>query len=106
QVIGYEQVEAAIVVIIEPPAGDGPGAAPDAGLLCDIFEFAVAQVAVEMVGSYACNEQVHMSVVVEISRRDAMTIAFARQTGIGSHILEFHAAQIVEEPVVVFGRAL
>src|SRR5262249_10248022 len=83
-VIGDEQIEEAIAVV----AGKGTACSPPnarcgkLGMLCDIREFPVAEIAVKHVVSVIRHQQVGAPVVVEISRADALPPTRPRQTGL------------------------
>ncbi len=96
------KVEIAVVVEI----GEGRRGRPVAitgktGLLGDVFERAVAAVAIKRIRPKACDEQVGMAVVVIISHGDAVSIP-ARHGGDArcfGHVLERAVTSIAEEMI-------
>src|SRR5206468_2852137 len=88
-VIDDEQVQAAIVIVIEPPGRHSPPARiAHARLDCDVLESAIAAVAVQGGAIYTSYVEIGESIVVEISGGCGHTVAFAVQTGLGGDILE------------------
>src|SRR6185437_14266989 len=65
-VVNDPKIQEAVVVVIEPACSHGPFADLDAGFSGDIFEFAVPEIAIENVAVDARNEQVGLSIVIEI----------------------------------------
>src|SRR3989442_7263899 len=74
QIIHHEEVQQAVVVIIEPAAGDPPNATLDSRLSGDIFKSSVSQARVEMIGIHSGYEQVDVSIAIEdcCRRSDAL----------------------------------
>src|ERR1035438_7835807 len=78
RVIGDDQVEQTVVVIVEPRGRHAQGVgglAPDAGALGDIGKRAVAIVVVQRVAPGVADEQIGIAVVVVIAHRHAKTEA-------------------------------
>src|SRR4029453_6308740 len=65
-VIDHQQVEPAVVVVVEPPAGGGPLTAADGSAIGDVFERSVATIAKELVAGHAGDEEIDVAVVVVI----------------------------------------
>ena len=103
-----EEIEPAIVVIIEPTGGHGPalvrgGKARSRG---HVLEAAVAAVAIEGAAIEARDKEVDTAIVVEVAGGHSHRIAFARQAGRLRHVGEGAIAIIAVEAIVVFGSRL
>src|SRR5262249_13020678 len=100
------KVEVAIVVEVCKSRGGGDvtdSRQPD--LIGDVLEGPVAPIAQKNVSAETSQEQVRMSVVVEISHGHTQPIASALeqrlQTGIAGHVLEGTVALIAAQTVVL-----
>ena len=80
-VIDDQEIEAAVVVVVEPAAADGEVAAGDARGLRDVLESPVAAIAIELIGAHAGHEQIDMAVVVEVAGRCPDRVAGAGKAG-------------------------
>jgi hypothetical protein len=100
-VIDDEQVQAAVVVIIDPGSRDGPIMALQAGGAGNVLEGAVAAVVEQGVALDAGDEEVRESVVVIVARRDADVVASAAHAGFGGHVLEGPVVAVAIEAVAV-----
>ena len=111
-VVRDEQVQPAIVVVIQPAGRYRPHAAElrvgsgDAGLRGDVGEAAVAEVAVEGVALHAGDEDIGVAVVVEVADGDGRGIAFAGEARLGGDVGERHVAVIAKQAVIEFGAGL
>jgi hypothetical protein len=63
-----EQIDAAVAIVVQPGRADRPAVDFDASLFRDVFERAVAAVAIENRSSVAGDEQIDKAVVVEVGR--------------------------------------
>ena len=102
-IVHYEQIELAIVVVIEPAAGDGPTVVPDAGFRSDVFEGSVAAIAEQETAPHAGNKQIGVSVVIEVGRRHSGCEAIGLNTGSFGDVFKSAVAAIPVEPVPVAG---
>ena len=100
-IIDHEKIEPAIVVVVEPPRGHRPHAAPDAGASRQVFECPVAAISVEQVAAHARNEEIDEPVVVEIRCRRTHRVATACDACLRCDVRELHAAVVSVEPVPV-----
>ena len=80
-VIDDQEIEAAVVVVVEPAAADGEVAAGDARGLRDVLESPVAAIAIELIGAHAGDEQIDVAVVVEVACRCPDRVAGAGEAG-------------------------
>src|SRR5205814_7108452 len=86
-VVNHEEIEPAVVVVIEPAGGHGPGsAALEPSLFGNILERAVAAVAIEDVPAHTGDKKIRMAVAIEVARRDAHGVASAGHAGGRRHI--------------------
>src|ERR1700736_3606031 len=86
-----EQVQLAIVVVIEKAGGNGPTAACDSRFRGHIGESSVAVVVIQNVLAIASNVQVGIIVIVVVTDGYAhavVAIAGTRQTGLLGHVRE------------------
>src|SRR5215471_19386137 len=79
-IIDDEQIQPAIIVVVEPAGSDRPLVARDSRLLGHVLEFSVAQIAIENVAIDAGHEQIRMPVIVVVSSGRAHRIARTRET--------------------------
>ena len=105
RVVHDQQVEPAVVVVVEPPRAHHPLAALEAGLLGHVLE-AAAVVAVEGLAVHAAHEQVGRAVVVVVPDRGRHAVAGAPQAGGIGHVGELHSAVVAEQPIEVAGSVL
>src|SRR5215208_7977658 len=80
-VVHHEQIEPAIVVVVEPARRNRPRVMRHARPGSDVLEPAVAEVAEEMVALYTRYEQVDAAIVVEIAGGRAGGIALPLDPG-------------------------
>src|SRR5437773_502879 len=104
-VIHHAEVEPAVVIIVEPSRGHGPLVALDAGLLCDVLEAAVPQVAIQNVPVNARHKQVHVAVIVIVGGGAAHRVPGAGDASFASHVGEFHSAIIPVKTIRELRRA-
>src|SRR5260370_31501534 len=105
-IVHYEKIEQAVAVVVEPARGDGPGLGMDASFGGDVFERAIAAIAVQNVAAHAGHEEVGMSVVVVIGCGGAHAVAFATHAGARGHIVEYTIAAVAIETVPPGGAFL
>src|SRR5262249_23824194 len=102
-VIGYEQVEAPVFIVIEKSAAGVPapfavtGIGGDAGLLRDVGERAVAVGAPQRAIAPVGDQQVIPAVIVVISRAYAVPPTGVRDTGLIGHVSERPVAVVFVE---------
>ena len=105
-VVDDQEIEPAVVVVVEPAGGRRPFAAADARPLGDVFEAAVAAVAQQLVARDAGDEEIDVAVVVVVGGRRTHRVADAAHAGRRGHVGELHAAVVAIEPVGVGVAAL
>ena len=105
-VVHHEEVEQAVIVVIEPASRHRPLAALDPGLFRDVLETAISQIVVENVPVDARHKQVHMPVVVVIAGRGAHRVPFAGHSGLFGDVPESHPAFVSEEAIPILGGFL
>src|SRR5207247_10992162 len=99
-IVGDEQIQTAVVVVINPRRGNGPKS-PQAGrtesrLLCHIGEGAVAVVAIKPIAMHTHDEQILMSVVVVVTDRNTNAVTLPGQAGLFRDIAERAVAVVAE----------
>jgi hypothetical protein len=107
-VVGDDQIEQAVVVVVEPGAGHAQRIgrlAADARSRRHIGECPVSVVVVESVLSGAANEQIRITVVVVVAHGHAEVEVqvFARQSRVGRDIFESAVGALLQQAVVVGG---
>ena len=105
-VIGDDQVQQAVVVVVEPRGVHAERIrrfAADAGALRDIGKRAVAIIVIERVAAGAANEQVRVPVIIVVAHghSEIEAQAFARQAGGASHVFEGPVAFVAQQAVVI-----
>ena len=70
----YEQIDAAVLVVVEPRGTDGPAVHLDAGLRGHVGEVAVAVVVIEDGLAIAGDQQIDETIVVVIRRRHGHSV--------------------------------
>ena len=109
-VVRYEQVQAAVVIVVEPSGGYRPHLLAvqhrpaHSGLVGDVRKGAVAVVMKELVLGDIGDEDVRPPIVVVISHRDADAVSLALDSGLLGNIREGTVAIVVEQPVPILGR--
>ncbi len=98
RVVDDQEVEPAVVVVVEPAAADGPLVGGNAGLRGDVFETS-ADVAIQHLAMHAGHEEVGGAVVVVVRGGHAHGVAGAAQARGFGHVAETHGALVPEEPV-------
>src|SRR5260370_29145608 len=98
-IVHYEKIEPAVAVVVEPARGDGPGFCMDASFGGDVFERAVAAIAVQNVAAHAGHEEVGVSVVVVVGPGGAHAVAFAAHSCASGDLLEHAVAAVAIETV-------
>jgi hypothetical protein len=104
--VGDEQVQPAIVVVVQPAGRDRPWLAQfrihtrEARLPGDVGETALPQVSVEYVSVHACNEDIDASVIVEVRRGGSHRVPFTGHAGPFGDVREGEVAVVAEEAVV------
>ena len=98
-VVGDEQIEAAVAVVVEEAAAGAPALrrSRHAGLLGHVGERAVAVVVVEDVAAPVADEQIVEAVVVVVADAAALSPARMRQPGLARHVGEGAVAVVVEQ---------
>ena len=107
QIAGHEQIEAAVVVVVEEPGAGAPSAGPDPRAGGDVGERAVSLVAIEPVAAIAGDVEIREAVVVVVADRHAHpvdAVCGAAETGLLRHVDEgavtLLPVQAVPEPRV------
>src|SRR5262249_11299146 len=112
EIIDDEQIEATVVVDVDPGAAYRPKravlgiGARDATLRGHIGECPVAAVVVEADAVDAAHEEVLVAVIVVIPNGDAVVESFAGEPGLGGDVLEAALPVAFEEAVRILGRSL
>ena len=102
EIAGDEQIEPAVVVVIEEAGARAPSAGGDAGLPGDVGERAVPVVAIERVAAVARDVEIREAVVVVVSHRDAhavMVLWHSGETGLLRHVDERAIVVLPVQPV-------
>ena len=105
-VVDDQQIEPAVVVVVEPAGSRRPFAAGDARPLGDVLEAAVAAIAQQLVARDAGDEEIDVAVVVVVGGRRTHGVSDAAHAGRRGHVGELHAAVVAIEPVGVAVAAL
>ncbi len=106
-VVRDEQIEQAVVVVVQPGRGGGPhllaaqGRALHPGFVGDVGEGAVAIVVQQLVAGDVRHEEIGPAVVVVIAHGDAHPVALACHPGSVGDVGEGQVPVVVEEPVLV-----
>src|ERR1022692_273939 len=104
RVIGDDEVQLAVVIVVEPGGGDTEDILrlPDSGALRNVGERAVAVVVVQRIASRVAEEQIFVAVVVVVagSHTEAESEVLAEQAGTRSDILKRAVAAIAEQAIV------
>jgi hypothetical protein len=103
-IMHHQQVQFAVVVIVKPARGHCPLAARDSRLRGDVFELAIAQIAIQNVAIHAGHEEIDIPVVIEIGCGDSHGISGPGHARLGGDIREFHAAIVSIQPVEILWR--
>ena len=90
-----EQINVAVSIVVGPSRAGAESSACHACFVCDIFEFAVAQVVIQGVSAEASYVNVGETVVVVISDGHAHAPPFAGQPGGLGDVSEFEAVVLV-----------
>ena len=98
-VVGDDQIEPAIFVVIEPSGAGGPSAfVGDAGFGGDIGEGSVAVVVIENGAAVAGDVEIGIAVVIEIADRNALAVvSFAADAGFFGDVGKSSVAVVVIE---------
>ncbi len=105
-IVRHEQIEAPVVVVIDPGGSDGPHllavkrAARYAGLGGDVGERAVAVVVEQLVAIDVGHVEIGPPVVVVVTHGDAHTIALAAEAGFVGHVGEGEVPVVVKQLVL------
>ena len=105
-VVHDEQIQPAVVVVVEPARGDRPGVVRHARSGSDVLEPAVAHVAEQMVALHARDKQVDTAIIVEIAGGRPGRVALRLDPRPLGHIGERQAAVVVKEAIPVPGVLL
>ena len=105
-VVDHQQIEPAVVVVVEPAGGRRPFAAAEARPLGDVLEAAVAAVVQQLVARDAGDEEIDVAVVVVVGGRRTHGVAGAAHARCRGHVGELHAAVVAIEPIGVAVAAL
>ena len=109
-IVRDEQVQAAVVIVVEPSGGDGPHLlsvqhrAAHAGFVCNIRKGAVVVVMKQLIPGYIGEKDVRPAVVVVVSDGDADAVALALHSGALGNIGVSAVAVIVEQAVPILRR--
>ena len=87
-VVGDEEIELAVVVVVEPHGAGGKSGIGDAGFGGHIGKLAVAQIAEEMIRSEGGDVDVVVAVVVVVADGAAQPVHFDRESGLPGHVGE------------------
>ena len=90
-ITGHEEVEAAVVVVIEEPGARAPSAGGNSSALRDVGERAVPIVVVERVAAVACHADVLKTIVIVVAHRYTHRVVVLRhpsEAGFFPHIRE------------------
>jgi len=79
-VIGYKEVELAIVVIVEPYCAGRERRIADSGSGGDIGKFPVPRLRKKVIWSNAGNINVFVTIVIIVGRRDSNAVHFHRES--------------------------
>jgi len=60
----------------------------------DVFEFAISQVAIEMVGTDSGYQQINVPIIIEVCRRGSHRVACSGQARLFGDIFKAHSAKI------------
>src|SRR5579859_4914560 len=83
-----KEIDVAVAIVVAPRGAGHEAAAPDASLVGDILEFAVAQVAIESAAGVAGNEEVELAIVVVVGDGHAHAPALAGQASFPGDVAE------------------
>src|ERR1035441_6670355 len=109
-IVGHEQVQAAVVIVVEPAGGHRPHllsvqhSPAYSGLVRNVGKGAVVVVMKKLIPGHAGEEDVRPSVVIVISNGDADAITLALDSGFLRNIRESAVVVIVEKTVPILGR--
>ena len=107
-VVGDEQIEPAVFVVIEPSRAGGPSAfIRDTSFRGDVGESAVAVVVIEDGAAVASHVEIGIAVVVEVADGDSLAVvAFAADAGFFSDVGESSVAVVVIKRAAQWMRRL
>ena len=101
------EVEQTVVVVIPEPACEaqvGPG---DAKIRCDVFELAIAQVAIQAAGlAHVRHEEIDPAVAVVVAPGRSLGASQIGNSRCLRHVLERTVALVVIQPAAIAGIAL
>src|SRR5207247_6318725 len=98
-IVGDDEVEPAVAVVIEEAGRRGPQGVFDSGGLGDVDEGAVAVVAEEADAAVFGNENVGETVVVDVGDGDAHAVTADVEAGAGADVFEAAVGFLVVQPV-------
>ena len=101
-ITGHEEVEVAVIVVIEEPGARTPSASDNSGALRYVGERAVPIVMVERVPSIACHVDVFETIIVVVTHRHTHRIVALRhpsEAGFFRHIRECAVGVLMIKPV-------
>src|SRR5689334_3689335 len=78
--IAHEQVQFAVVIVVEPEGGGGPPGTPNTGLISHVRERAISIVSVQNVPAVAGQVDIGEAVAIEVSDRHAFAPTAAVET--------------------------
>ena len=102
-VVHDQEVEAAVVVVVEPAAGHGPLAAADARPPRHVLEPTVAAIVQQLVLSHAGDEEIDVTVVVVVGRGGPHGIPDTSYACVVGDVRKPHPAVVAIETVGVNG---
>ena len=85
----HKNVHEAVFVVIRPGCAGHEAASPYAGRVSNVFELAIAAIAVQRVSSVSGDKNVRQTIVVKIRDRDAHAPALPRETCLLRNVREF-----------------
>src|SRR5208283_5155602 len=105
-VSGNEQIQFAVIVVVEKSGGDGPAATSHSCLRRHVGEGSVAVVVIQNISSVTGHVQIGVAVVIIIAHGHShavIPISSIRQPGLLGHIGEAAILVLTEEPIPVAG---
>ena len=83
-----EQIEPAVVVVIEPDRAGGPSRRGHAGFFGHVGKSAVAVVVIENASAVLRYVQIRKAVAIVVADRDTLAVAAGRDSGLLGHVGE------------------
>ena len=92
-----EEVNVAIAIVVGPRSAGREAAAADSSLVGDVFESAIAFVAVERVAAVSGDEEIEVAIVIEVGDGDTHAPTFASESSFLSDVGEFEVGVLMPE---------